>query len=85
MADKIFADGIRFERRPEKAPEWVKGKISFKVDDAIKFLTENKNDRGWVNLDLKQSKDGKLYLELNTFKKIRVDEGEVDPNEIPFG
>lgn len=82
MGNKIFADGIRFEKRPEKAPEWIKGRVSFKVDDAIGFLEKYKNDRGWVNLDLKQSKDGKLYLELNTFKKVKVEEGEA---ENPFG
>jgi len=51
------------------APGWVKGQIGIKVDDAIGYLKEHMNDRGYVNLDLKESKQGKLYLDLNTYEK----------------
>lgn len=66
--EKIFADGIRFQGPGPKAPQFVKGKISVKVDAFINFLqTHAKN--GWVNLDLKESKKGVLYLELNAWQK----------------
>ncbi len=79
MADKIFADGIRFEKPREGAPEFVKGKLSFKVEEAVAFLKGNVNDKGWVNLDLKKSKEGKLYLELNTYGLDKVTKVEDSP------
>lgn len=70
MADKIFVDGLRFDRPNEKAPEWVKGKLSIFADKLIPFIEKYRNERGYLNLDLKESKEGKLYLELNTFGMI---------------
>ena len=49
-------------------PDWIKGQIGIKVSDAIDYLKEHENERGYVNLDLKESKGGKLYLDLNTFQ-----------------
>lgn len=63
---KVFADGFIFKRN-ETAPEFVIGGISVKVDEATKFLASNAKN-GWVNLDVKQSKAGKYYMELNTFE-----------------
>lgn len=61
----IFAEGFSFKRN-ENAPDFVVGKVSAKVDDAIKFLkTREKN--GWVNMDIKLSKGGKYYMELDTW------------------
>ena len=84
--EKIFADGMRFNLPRPKAPEYVKGSISIKVDNFINFLqTHAKN--GWVNLDLKESKKGVLYLELNTWQKGGTSESQgseirkVDQNE----
>lgn len=93
MAEKIFPTGFRFERPNEKCPEWIKGKISIKVDEFIPFLQEYRNDRGYINIDLKMSKDKKLYCELNTFKldpnafkpeqKVEPTE-EIKVDDIPF-
>ncbi len=81
---KIFADGIRFERPREGSPEWVKGKISIKVEDFIKFCKDYKGDTGWINLDLKKSATkGTLYLELNQWKPTKKDE-EKDPEDLPM-
>ena len=69
--EKIFVDGMRFEKPNEKAPEWVKGKISIKVSALVPFLQEHQSTKGWVNIDLKKAKSGVLYLELNTWKSGR--------------
>jgi len=66
--EKIFADGIRFQEPGPNAPTFVRGKISVKIDDFIQFLQNNVKN-GWVNLDIKKSKKGTLYLELNTWQK----------------
>lgn len=65
---KVFAEGIYFDRPREGAPEFVKGRISIKIETAVPFLQKNASN-GYVNLDLKTSKEGKLYLEVNTWKK----------------
>jgi len=64
--DKIFADGFVFKRR-EGAPDFVIGRQSIKVDEAIAFLKANVKN-GWVNLDIKQSKGGSYYCELDTWE-----------------
>lgn len=78
MAEKIFTNGIRFEKPREGSPDFVKGRLSFKVDEAVAFLEKYKNEKGWLNCDLKKSKEGKLYLELNQFKPKTSEEPEVD-------
>jgi len=63
--EKIFADGFIFKRNP-KAPEFVVGRVSIKVEEAVSFLkTHEKN--GWVNLDIKEARSGNHYMELDTF------------------
>jgi hypothetical protein len=64
--EKIFADGFSFKRR-EGAPDFVIGRQSIKVDEAIAFLKANVKN-GWVNLDVKQSKSGSYYCELDTWE-----------------
>lgn len=69
MKDHIFAEGFIFEKPREGSPDFVKGRLGIVVKEAIKFLQKYENERGFVNLDLKKSKDGQtLYLELNTWK-----------------
>ena len=67
--EKIFIDGMRFEAPHENAPDFVKGKISIKIDKLIEFLEANRTPSGWLNVDLKESQKGVLYLELNTYQK----------------
>lgn len=64
--EKIFADGFIFKRNP-KAPSFVIGRVSMKVEEAINFLkTHEKN--GWVNVDIKEARSGNHYMELDTFE-----------------
>jgi len=75
MADeKIFADGFSFKRR-ENAPDFVVGRQSIKVDEAIVFLKQYAKG-GWVNLDIKQAKGGNYYCELDTWEaKPKAEQG----------
>lgn len=70
MSETTFADGFFFDKPREGAPDFVKGRVSIKVAEAIPFLEANKNEKGYVNIDLLKSKEGgKLYFKLNTYKK----------------
>ena len=92
MVEKIFADGIRFSEPSEKAPDFIKGRISIQAEQALAFIEKYKDERGWLNLDVKESKGGKLYVELNTWKKGETqsapkgeaEEDEINPDDIPF-
>jgi len=76
--ETTLAAGMFFDRPREGAPEFVKGRMSIKVSDALPFLEVNKNEAGYVNLDLLTSKAGKLYLKLNTYKPKDSQENKSD-------
>ena len=65
--EKIFADGFSFNTR-ENQPEFVVGKVSVKIEDAIPFLKEHGAKRGWVNLNILIGRSGKPYIELDTYE-----------------
>ena len=66
--DNKFPKGIFLSKPKEGAPEFVRGKIGIKVEDAIPWLKEKANDAGYVNLDILLSREGSLYLKHNDFK-----------------
>lgn len=74
--EKIFADGFIFKRNP-KAPQFVVGRVSIKVEEAIAFLKSNAKN-GWVNLDIKEARTGNHYIELDTFQPKNNSGSEVD-------
>lgn len=88
-----FARGIYFERNP-KSPDFVIGKLSVKVPEAIAFLQAEANAAGYVNMDIKIAKSGKPYIAVSewvpTQKKESANEGiefpeeEINPEDIPF-
>jgi len=71
--EKIFADGFSFKRQ-ENAPDFVVGRQSIKVDEAIAFLKQHVKN-GWVNIDIKQAKSGKYYCELDTWEAKPQNQG----------
>lgn len=80
--DVIFADGFIVKKAPEGAPAWIKSTIAIKVDEFIPFLEQNAV-KGWVNLDVKSSKEGnKLYASLNTYKREKAG---IDHDPLPDG
>jgi hypothetical protein len=81
--EKQFAKGFIFKRN-DNAPEWAIGKLSIKAQEAIQFINE-KNNSGWVNLEIKKSKEGKFYIELDTYEaKAKVEVKEVKEENLPF-
>ena len=64
--DKVFGEGIFFKTK-ENAPDFVLGAVSIKVDEFIVFLKDNVK-KGWVNMDLKESKGGKHYFQVDTWE-----------------
>jgi hypothetical protein len=67
MAEKKFVDGL-IVKRNEKAPSFVVCSLSFKSGDFVKFIGENAV-KGWLNVDIKLSREGKYYSEVNNWTK----------------
>jgi len=66
MSDKIFTEGMLVKRH-KRAPDFLICSLSFKIDEFVSFLRNNEKN-GWVNVDIKESKGGKLYGELDTWE-----------------
>jgi hypothetical protein len=68
MTEKKFVDGMIFKRPKEGSPDFVKGKISIKVDEFIQCLRANESN-DWVNIDMLKSKEkGSIYFVINDWK-----------------
>lgn len=75
--DKIFADGFSFKRN-ENAPDFVVGRLSMKVDEAIAFIKQHEK-RGWINLNVKTARSGNHYVELDTYEPKATSDAEQAP------
>ena len=67
MEEKDFAKGLFVK---ESNVDFVKFKISIKKDEFTQWYKEKlqNKDEDWINLDVKESKEGKWYTEVNTCK-----------------
>ena len=65
--EKIFAAGVYFKPPHQNAPDFVKGSISIKLADFSAFVKEHR-DGEWMNLKVLESRNGKMYVELDTWK-----------------
>jgi hypothetical protein len=80
MADKIFAQGFDVKLPNEKAPDFIRMRLGFKVAEFSAFFAQHENNNGWVNVDVLLSKDGtKLYGVLNDYKPERPDVVKEEP------
>jgi len=68
--DTQFVDGLIVKAPHPNAPDFVKAQISIKVEDLGKWLREQykAGNKEWINVDVKESKGGKWYAAVSTFK-----------------
>lgn len=62
MSDDNLVKGFYLKTPHEKAPDFVKRKVSIKVDDFVQYLQDHKNGSGYVNFDLNEARSGHWYL-----------------------
>jgi hypothetical protein len=48
------------------APDFVKASISLKIVEMLAWLNQQQGE--WVNLDMKESREGKWYVSVSTFE-----------------
>jgi hypothetical protein len=73
MSDKEFIDGFRVNKPHEKAPDFVIASGSFKVEELQKWLSTKQTE--YVNFDIKLSKKGSYYAEVNNWQKDKSSAG----------
>ena len=86
MEDKDFAKGLFVK---ESNVDFVKLKISIKKDEFTQWYKEKLQNKSedWINLDVKVSKEGKWYSEVNTWKPKTDNQSEMKEEkleDIPF-
>ena len=91
MTEKIYPTGMWFNKRHEKAPDFIRGKISIKVDDFLKWVDNSAhliNDKGYMNFQLLEGGKEGLYLQVDTYgliPTVKQPKQEIaDSSEIPF-
>ena len=65
MSDNKFISGLFFKDPHENAPDFVMVKGSIKIADMRAWLDQQ--DGEWVNFDLKRSREGKPYAQIDTW------------------
>ena len=81
--DVVFAQGMIVKHPHPNAPDFVKASVSFKMKEFVEWGREHHKD-GWINIQIKESKGGKLYAALDTFvpsKKEEYDTGAAAAKE----
>jgi hypothetical protein len=71
--ERVFAEGFSFKRN-ESAPDYVVGRLSLKVDDAVAFIKKHANTNGWVNLSIMYGRSGNPYVELDTYEPAKQED-----------
>jgi len=75
METKLI-EGLYAKKPSDNAPDFVKAKISIN-QKFIDFYNENKNEKGYLNMDILETKDGtKYYAKLDEYKPKEKTEGE---------
>lgn len=74
MTEKKYADGVRFFERKDNQPDFVLGALVITPEDLMQWansnpdLTSNYKGKDQVKFQVKRSKEGKVYIELDTYK-----------------
>jgi hypothetical protein len=91
MSDLI--PGMYWGERHEKAPSFVKGRVSFHLERFLDWAKQQQpNERGYLNAQLLEKKDGSgLYFKLDTYQKPQGDrapsgrsQGYADRKSVPY-
>lgn len=81
MADIEFVSGLIVKAPHPKAPDFVKAGISIKVEDLKQWLDCQSGE--WVNIDVKEAKNGKWYAAVSTYEPKSKEEKPSKPKAKP--
>lgn len=79
-----FTQGFYYNQPSEKAPDFVLANVSIKPLEFIAWLSEQKqNEKGYVKIAIKRSKQGKVYAELDTWEPKKKETSGNETDNIP--
>ena len=76
-----FVNGLYSNVVSDKAPDWVLANQSIHIEKLITWLQENKalaNDKGYINITTKLSKNGKRYISVDYRQSTDKEDAEHD-------
>jgi len=79
--EKIFANGFIAKRR-DNAPDFVLCDLSVNVESARETF-KNHTKNGWLNLQVKRSQGGKIYVEVDTWEPQQQSQQQAAPEPPP--
>ena len=86
MSEEKFINGLFVKAPHPKAPEFVKCSISIKRKDLGNWLRGR--DDEWINIDVKESRDGNWYAKVNDWKPDESQSAnkpdDIEADTIPF-
>lgn len=71
-SDIIFPEHVFFDAPLETAPAFIKGKLALHPAKFAKWAEAFQSDRGYVYLEVCESKKGGYYMRLDTFRHNAV-------------
>ena len=74
MRDIRFVNGLIYKGKPVKSPDFVICDLSMNKKSLIDWLKEQPEE--WINVQVKESKQGKYYCAVNDWKKGKPQEDE---------
>jgi len=84
MSDKMI-QGLYVNEPHENAPEFIKCCLSVQVEQFIEWLREQEpTPKGYIKLDIKRSKAGKLYASLNEYTGPKDVASTDEKDDLPF-
>lgn len=66
MSDNKFINGLIVKAPNERAPEYVKARISIRREELIAWLQTEQGE--WINADIKVSQGGRWYAAVDDWK-----------------
>lgn len=76
MADVQFVKGMIAKAPRSGAPDFVKLSLSIKRDEFLDWMADQDGD--WINIDVKESKNGKWYCAVDSWRPNSEKSGQSD-------
>jgi hypothetical protein len=85
--EKQFVDGLIVKAPGDNVPDFVKAKLSFKLSefkDWVGQCVKSEPDVEWINVELKESRNGKWYAERIVWKPEGQPQRGAPSEDIPW-
>lgn len=86
--ETVFVEGLYLNKVHEKAPAFIITNQSIHVEKLMAWLEANKlrvDDKGYIRIVGKESKEGKRYMTVDTYKApVKPEYPDAPVGDVPF-